>query len=416
MKKYEWGNDIPTIEAHSMKKHQVLREYLREYIRVVGRSHPGQNSLTLTLIDGFAGGGIYKHPASNTLHEGSPLIFLRTAEEAEMLLSAERPDHPFTLNSRFVFVEKDIKILNFLRNTLVDQGYERQFDERIFLMGGEFEGKIDDIIKLIKLKGRAWRCIFLLDQYGYSDVTLATLRKIFTALPNAEVILTVSVDLMMIFMSDSAKFQRLYNDIGLSLDLNSLQEDKAHQKWRFHIQHQLEQDFRYHSGAKFYTNFFIKSSESSLSYWLLHLSMHEKARDVMQGLHWSMQNSFIHEGDAGLFMLGYDANRDFDVTRQDFLFSQDDKIHNHEVLLTQIPKLVPKDGIQVSAFLRKYCNQTPSTFNMIKDAIKDAYSYGEILVTSPLSNRKHKGANIQDDDIICRSHQGILLPYQYRTI
>jgi three-Cys-motif partner protein len=416
MKKYEWGNDIPTIEAHSMKKHQVLKEYLQEYIRIVGRSHPAQSNLTLTLIDGFAGGGIYKRLDANSLHEGSPLIFLKTTEEAETILSLERPDRPFTLDSRFVFVEKDSKILNFLRNTLVDQGYERQFNERIFLMDGEFESRIDDIIKLIKLKGRAYRCIFLLDQYGYSDVTLTTLRKIFTTLPNAEVILTISVDFMTMFMSDSAKFRQLYNNIGFSLDLSSLPEDKAHQKWRFHIQHELERDFRLSSGAKFYTNFFIKSSESNLSYWLLHLSMHEKARDVMQGLHWKVQNSFIHEGNAGLFMLGYDANRDFDVTRQNFLFSQDDKLHNNEVLLQQIPQLVPQDGIPVSAFLRKYCNQTPSTFDMIKNAIKDAYSYGEILVTSPLSNPKRKGANIQDDDIVYRSRQGILLPYEYRTI
>ncbi|MEZ4860384.1 MAG: three-Cys-motif partner protein TcmP [Caldilineaceae bacterium] len=255
MKKYQWGDDIPIIEAHSMKKHEVLKAYLREYIRVVGRSHYVQDSLTLTLIDGFAGGGVYKLEGGNSLHYGSPLIFLQTAKEAEASLSLERPDRPFTLDSRFVFVEKDAQLLKFLQNALIQEGYGPYFNERIFLMGGEFENKVDDIIKLIKLKGRAWRCIFLLDQYGYSDVTFDTLRKIFPHLPNAEVILTISIDLMTIFMSDSTKFQQLYNNIGFSLDTSSLPEDKAQQKWRFHIQHQLEQDFKYKSGAKFYTNF-----------------------------------------------------------------------------------------------------------------------------------------------------------------
>ncbi|MEZ4860382.1 MAG: hypothetical protein R3C14_03715 [Caldilineaceae bacterium] len=136
----------------------------------------------------------------------------------------------------------------------------------------------------------------------------------------------------------------------------------------------------------------------------------------MQRLHWEVQNSFIHEGDAGLFMLGYDAQRDFDVTRQAFLFSQDDKLHNHEVLLTQIPKLVSDDKVQVSDFLRRYCNQTPSTFDMVKEAIKDAYSYGEICVTSPSNNPKRKGAAIKDSDIMHRNPQFVLLPYEYQII
>ena len=56
MAKYEaWENgELPCIESHSQRKHDVVREYLKQYIRVVGGRNFHRRSLTLTLIDGFA--------------------------------------------------------------------------------------------------------------------------------------------------------------------------------------------------------------------------------------------------------------------------------------------------------------------------------------------------------------------------
>ena len=46
MKKYCWEDgEIPEIEAHSMKKHEVLREYLLQYIKIVGGANVFQKKL-----------------------------------------------------------------------------------------------------------------------------------------------------------------------------------------------------------------------------------------------------------------------------------------------------------------------------------------------------------------------------------
>ena len=95
MGKYFWGDGhIPTIDVHSTKKHEVLREYLRQYILIVGGSPIQRKSLTLSLIDGFAGGGLYRM-SNDQLHQGSPLIFLRSTEEASFACFIQYHDFVF---------------------------------------------------------------------------------------------------------------------------------------------------------------------------------------------------------------------------------------------------------------------------------------------------------------------------------
>jgi len=59
-KKYHWqiGHTPPELDAHSSAKHRVCRYYLRRYINVLC-SDPRHDGLNLTLVDGFAGGGVY---------------------------------------------------------------------------------------------------------------------------------------------------------------------------------------------------------------------------------------------------------------------------------------------------------------------------------------------------------------------
>ena len=57
------------------------------------------------------------------------------------------------------------------------------------------------IIKFIKQKGTAHRSLFLLDQYGWSDVSFKTIRKIFSELANPEILLTFAVDALINFFN-----------------------------------------------------------------------------------------------------------------------------------------------------------------------------------------------------------------------
>lgn len=62
-KKYDWKNGPDLIQQHSIAKHRILQTYLAAYFRTLVSS-PNQDILKLTLVDGFAGGGMYVH--SNT--------------------------------------------------------------------------------------------------------------------------------------------------------------------------------------------------------------------------------------------------------------------------------------------------------------------------------------------------------------
>ena len=55
---WQIGNSPPEIRPHSLAKHRVLRGYLERYVSVL-TVKPAQETLRLTLVDGFAGGGRY---------------------------------------------------------------------------------------------------------------------------------------------------------------------------------------------------------------------------------------------------------------------------------------------------------------------------------------------------------------------
>lgn len=103
--KYHWqiGQNPPELDVHSSAKHSVYRDYVRRYIDVLC-SDPRHDGLNLTLVDGFAGGGVYLrngHPAS-----GSPMILLEEITVAEARFARERIK-PFRLNAEFIFVERE---------------------------------------------------------------------------------------------------------------------------------------------------------------------------------------------------------------------------------------------------------------------------------------------------------------------
>ena len=348
--KYIWCEDkIPQIDVHSTKKHDVLREYLNQYIRIVGGNPFQRSSLSITFVDAFSGGGIYEKPGGG-LYPGSPLIFLESTREAAAYLSERNGN--FQLNAHYIFLDKQRTYLEFLKNLLTERGYKKQFEHSIFFRNGRFEQHVDDIINHIYArKGTARRCIFLLDQYGYTDVPLHSIYKIFSRLPKAEILLTFYVDYLIDYMRNSDECKKSLQQTGIHFDLDKLNDIKSQKQWRAIIQRDLFENIIANTGANFFTNFFIKSNESHKSYWLLHLSMHPRARNEMQKLHWELKNHFSHEGKAGLCMLGYDPKSDGFEHKQNFLFTDHDQDVNHQALLSELPVHIPKTGISFNDLL-----------------------------------------------------------------
>src|SRR5436190_10000214 len=88
-KRFYWENwqagRLPELGDHSEKKLDLLHDYLVLYLQIVLKNTSGKEVQEITLIDGFAGGGIYR---SNKL--GSPIRILKAVEEAEFLINQGR--------------------------------------------------------------------------------------------------------------------------------------------------------------------------------------------------------------------------------------------------------------------------------------------------------------------------------------
>lgn len=410
---YDWcpGGPLPLIGAHSLAKHEVLRQYLLAYVKVltadVRREH-----LRLTLVDGFAGGGQYVDKLG-ALYQGSPLLMLDTMREAE-IIAQERRKKDFCLDTRFFFVEKKPQVREVLRGLLVERGHRRDIGESIFLLDGEFASHAHGIIENIKRRGTAGRAIFVLDQYGYKDVPLPLIRAIFASLPRAEIILTFATDSLLDYMSTEARYKQGLRNIGLESlieDLPAILENKKSPNWRALAQVSLHEGLRAGSGAAHFTPFFIVSEAAHRDYWLIHLSNHARARDEMTKLHWELQTRFQHYAGHGLAMLGYKAADDPRVTGQvPFGFDDRARASTRAALLDDIPFALEKHpaGIKFSDFFAGVCNETPASRAIIEDAARELSAERAIEILGADGKSRRRGSKVRGSDVVRLSRQTFL--------
>ncbi len=425
LKHYSWNEGrISPIEEHSLAKHRILREYVLDYIRIL-TSDPRRDRMHLDIVDGFAGGGTYILPDGNK-HYGSPVVLLRALDEGVRNVNQTRRK-PLTLTSKAYFIEKEKRTHELLQGTLTEVGLS--VDNRIVSIHGEFSDQLDGIIADIK-KRRAtvFRAIFVLDQYGYSDVTIKDLRKIFAALPHAEVFMTLAVDCVLAYQSDAqssvAELGRvLLSDPSERAVLKALLDGQltehqlgpdtdAGRKARFLVQVYLRSVFTRIAGVRFYTPFFIKSPISHRSYWFCHLANSSRAHDVVKVRHWAEQNCFLHAGGAGLDMLGYDPRRPPLGLQTAFVFDESAKDLQHRALLDEIPaqvhRLAKNQQLRFSTLYELTCNDTPATKEHVAEAINALCANGEIDKCSVHHGRRHTTTALADDDLISIPRQGNL--------
>jgi three-Cys-motif partner protein len=414
---YVWspGEQPPILSKHSIAKHKILKAYLEKYVKIL-TVNLAQEHLKLTLVDGFAGGGVYLHPDTKERVTGSPLIMLNAMSAAEAAANESRKKQ-FVLDVEYFFVEKLPPTIEFLRNELHESKEARDQQERISILPGCFSDYLDVILRRVEQRGRSRRVIFVLDQYGFSDVRISDLRTIFNRLPNAEVILTVAIDWLIDHWTESERYDKILANLGLNVEsaLIDLVKEANPSDWRPVIQHTLHDQFYRNSGAVHYTPFFIHSVEPHRAYWLLHFFGHSKARDVMTQLHWELENHFQHFGQPGFCMLGYDPRRDFEELGHRMLTFGFDSFAAEDTrlaLLEELPRRIAleKDPISFRSFFKRVVNETPATKEMLGNVISTLTLEKELEVRTSEGKLRQNGVRIHDDDVIVRPRQRLLLP------
>jgi len=375
--KYSWHlqEDLPKIDDHSLVKLEIIEKYLEIYLKVLTQNHL-MDSLRLSVIDGFAGGGLYRNGIT-----GSPLRIYKTIQNTKKSINIARElsgSKQINFDIDIHLIEKNPQTFSFLEHTMKEYGYH----ENVTTYNGEFENYLDSIIQNIKKKSTSHKSIFVLDQYGFADASLPAIRKIFTSLKKVEVILTFSVDSLIDYLSRENPI--ILANMGMSKDdmeqIFDVKEDNDFTRAK--IQPLLYQKIVQQTGATYFTPFFIKSDTSNRSYWLFHLSTHAKARDEMIKLHWEQQNTFQHYGKPGLKMLlGYDSQYkdSFDI----FKFDSYAKEKSIASLAEELPKLIYDYGIiEFTKLKDNIINETPATIEMIKLSLDEAMQEKEIIVKS----------------------------------
>jgi three-Cys-motif partner protein len=414
-KHYDWAEGPAELEAHSLTKHDVLVGYLIRYFEQRTLNARGRERLRITLVDGFCGGGLYKLNGQQPLILGSPLRMLAAVEEARILVNKNRTKS-IELDVQFVFIDKDAGAVTFLTNALHERGYGSEIGKSIHLINDDFANVNEAVIQLImRHTPRAGTALFFLDQYGYIDVPANLIQRIFSGLPGSEVVLTFHVSSFATYTNDQFMNHvsgKLAIDIGSALggrSIEKLKEDDA--DWRRFIQAALYQALVRNCGAQFFTPFFIKGEGSGHGeYWLVHLSQHPRAQDVMKQVHWKYQNHFVHYGGAGLDMLATHTMG----FRQEFSggFQFDDAAcsESTNALVQQLAAVVYTRNmpVQLGDLFSSTCNTSPATSGMYKTALEELAGQSDIHVTSKTGKRMKLARYMSDTDMIERSRQSTL--------
>jgi three-Cys-motif partner protein len=421
--KYNWkiGALPPSIDHHSLVKHQIVREYLGRYIKVL-MSNYNIERLVLSIVDGFAGGGEYLAPDGQNFKPGSPQIVVDTITEQEVLLNIGR-EKPRKVDAKYYFVEQHRSTHAYLNALLTTKYGNARLGKDIISVQGAFDAYVHKINQDIIQRQGGGRAIFLLDQYAYDKVPVPLIKKIFTEVDKPEVILTFGVDSLISFLADNSQSRKKMEELGLDahIDWAALEALRGAPPavWRSAIQRNLARGLIESSGATHSTIFYITPmGNSSWTYWLVHLSKNYKARDVMMELHWEMANHFSHYLEPDLFTLGYRAGSDGAATQQydielgeahhfDAIASDKCKRGLGEKLM---PLLFERSApIEFRQLTESIGSLTPATGDMIRESLDEAIRCNELLVKSPDGKTRTKGSSIKPGDLLEAKQKSLIL-------
>ena len=264
---------------------------------------------------------------------------------------------------------------------------------------------VDDISRW----STAGRSIFFLDQCGYTDAPNQDVRLIYQSLPKSEVIVTYNFGSIYDYMNENARFLSAMGPLGVTADrLRSLLKERRRQAGRFFAGRLLGRILKENVGSRFASRFFLHSDAANRDMWFVHYSKVPRSRLVMSEAHWSIKNSSITQGEAGLDMLGFSPSWENQIAL-DFGFDYTDEGRMHAALMADLPRLLDQfDRSSAPTFdmlLALSADNTAATEAQFNAALRDLEAEGEIEVLTPSGTQKQTDAQL-------RTHHRILLPRQ----
>ena len=287
-KHYDWVNSRspPILQPHSLRKHEIIETYIENYISNLKAKNYSKN-VKITIIDGFAGGGVYRHLETEKICFGSPFIFLKIVQKIEQEIRSNINGN-FNIDAVYYFIDNDKNAVEFLQKQLCKRGYKKFIGKNIFLLNGIFS-KIHPVISEI-IKNRKSKSLFLLDQYGYKDAPIDVVSKILADFPKSEIFLTFAVGALVNYLVDTPQFYKcvgadkekysilskkdISNLVILKNNAKTIDDRRA---WRKIAEERIFNRIKNICGIYYYYSAPIISKKSNRSYWLLHITALKKS-------------------------------------------------------------------------------------------------------------------------------------------
>lgn len=403
---YNWSVGA-SLGEHSRRKHKILREYLRAYLRV--RCSLPRERFRIAIVDGFAGAGQYGDGAP-----GSPLIILEELRLACDAINAERAEQgarALEIECLLLLNDADSYALQMLRELCEPRlGAIKDEVSRLHVsvryLNAEFEKAYPEIRALVA-DGRYRNAIFNLDQYGYAQVARATMQDIMTSTASAEIIYTFAIESLLAFLSktDPIVLQQQLRPFGLGDGLPAGLDGGlvSNRDWLGAAERLVFSTFR--TIAAFSSPFSINNPDG-WRYWLIHFANSFRARQVYNNVLHQNASYQAHFGRSGLNMLACDPARDGGLL---YLFEKADRAAAHEQLLTDIPRFVTEVGdmMSVAEFYDAIYNATAAHSDDIHAAMIGS---GELHVITAEGGERRRANTIAITDTLKLRHQRSLFP------
>jgi len=342
------GSYLPPVKPHTKAKHQILADYIKNWIVTLCGNNMGKRK-TVTLIDGFCGGGMYIDPENdNELWEGSPIRMIKMVERGLEIVKYEKSKFNYDLNAKFIFVDSKPEHIECLKLQMQNAGFEEYIhnSEKCEFICGKFEPLVERLVSEVRM--RRGSSFFFLDPFGYTDVTMASIRKVIS-LGKSEIIYTFMIDFIRRFLSErEGLLKRAFTDI-LEADGYFMPSSDYHiPDQQDYLRNETLRLFRNRGGAHYVYSFALLPNRTIVEYYLVHLASSSTAQRVIKNALWEHNNiDLIYQFNRGVTGLGFSAPEYYERETKIFNIKEDNIRASIESLNNELMPVIYnyEDGI-----------------------------------------------------------------------
>ena len=378
------GSHLPPIEPHTKAKHRLVEEYIQNWIVTLCGNNIGKRKKVI-IVDGFCGGGMYRDPDNQEMWAGSPIRIIQAVEKGLERVKKEKSKPNYELQAKYIFIDSSREHLESLKIHMRGVGLEDYVSdsEKCEFLCGKFDQQLDRI--LLEAKHSKCSSFFLLDPFGYTDVSMKNMRDIIR-LGKSEIMYTFMIEFVIRFLKErDGKLRRAFQDIleadgYYELTVN-YEDTPAQQEY---LKDQTLNLFRKRTTADFVYGFSLLHNQSRVKYYLIHLASSVVAQRVMKSAMWVQNNlDFLCQHHDNVYGMGHKSIYYFEDQNLPRLF--DVKETNTQACIDKLdehlmPLIYGGDGIPFSDLELKTIQTNPATFKHYVEFVNQQRDAEEIEV------------------------------------